>query len=213
MRNRILIAIVLIPVIVFSQDRGSKKTVKKVKTDIPIQAQYSKDFGIKTVNFNKRIDLGGRGEVLEVEFVVRNLTDEPMDLYIFTIATYEKTQQRQTSFDLPIPLKERVRSFVPFPFDLKNFEYTDYDEKGQIKKDRKGQDKKKFIKFPHNPRAGIEPQSGKMYNLKNQLIVRTTHLSRYRTNYFYFNEVAILVFDSEAKPVFRQLYKLKGWRR
>ncbi len=213
-RKLLLIIITATPLVIYSQPKKEKKSdAGFIKSAIPVQSQYSNNFKIKNVYFNKRIDWGGKGDVLEVEFMINNLVDEPQDLYIFIIATYEVKWRGRTSFQTPIPKKERVRSFVPYPFDLKNFEYPDFDRKGNIKKDKKGRDVVKLVKFPKNPKAGTNPETGKPYHLKDNMIIRSTHLSRYRNNYFFFNEVAVLVFDSEGKPAFRQLYALKGYRR
>jgi hypothetical protein len=213
-KKLILIVIITSPLVIYSQPEKEKKAEKGfIKSTIPVQSQYSNEFKIKNIYFNKRIDWGGKGDVLEVEFKIKNMIDDPQDLYIFIIATYEVEWKGRTSFQTPVPRKERVLSFVPFPFDLKNFEYPDVDKNGNIKKDRKGREMVKLVKFPKNPRAGTDPDTGKPYHLKDNLIIRTTHLSRYRNNYFFFNEVAVLVFNSEGKPAFRQLYELKGYRR
>ena len=213
-KSKLIFLILITPVILFSQVKNKKtRGSSVVKTTIPIQAQYSNKFKIKDVSFNKRIDYNGRGEVLEVEFSINNLTDDPMDLYVFVITTFEKNEKIKTSFNIPIPAKEKIRSFVPYPFDLKNFQYPDRDKSGNVKKNDQGKDRIKLVKFPRNPKAGINALTGKPYNLKDKIHVRTIHLSKYRTNFYFFNEAAILVFDRDGKPVFRQLYVLKGFRR
>ena len=50
------------------------------------------------------------------------------------------------------------------------------------------------------------------YHLKDKLNIWTTHLSKYRNNYFFFNEVTILIFDKDGNPLFRQLYSISGKR-
>lgn len=214
LKKLLLIVILITPLLIYSQTEKVNKTDSGfIKSAIPVQAQYSNLFKIKNVYFNKRIDWGGKGDVLEVEFKIQNMIDDPQDLYIFIIATYEIDWRGRTSFQMPIPKKDRVKSFVPYPFDIKNFEYPDVDRKGNIKKDKKGNDAIKLVKFPKNPKAGTNPETGKPYHLKDNLLIRSTHLSKYRNNYFFFNEVAVLVFDSKSKPAFRQLYELRGYRR
>lgn len=202
MMKKILFAVLFmsLSVLLFAQSKQEKKEI--VNTHIPIQSQYSNIFEIRNVYFNRKIDLEGKGEILEIEMEIRNLTDVPMDLYLFTIASYEKVEKTLSSFEVPVPEKERIRNFVPYPDDIKNFEYDDT-KKGGIK----------FVKFPKNPKAGVDASTGKAYHLKNRIIVRTLHLSRYKTNYTYFNEVTILLFDAEGKPVFRQLYTISGTRK
>lgn len=204
--------ILLIPGLLISQDIQTGKGVDKVNTNIPVQAQYSNQFTIKNLFFNKKIDPTGMGEILEIEFLLENLTDDPQDLYIFTIATFEKIEATRSSFERPITLKERVRTFVTYPDDLLNFSYPDLDQQGNQKKDKNGADLIKLLKFPKNPKAGVDALTGKPYRLFDKKHIRTTHLSRYRKNYFFFNNLAVLVFDSEGKPAYRQLYMVKGKR-
>ncbi len=213
-RKLVFIAITITPLVIHSQPKKKTSTDPGfVKSTIPVEAQYSNLFKIKQVYFNKRIDWGGKGDVLEVEFIMKNMIDEPQDLYIFVIATFETDWRGRSSFQKPVPEKDRVKSFVPYPFDLKNFEYPDIDVKGNVRKDRKGREMVKLVRFPINPKAGIDPATGKPYHIKDKLFIRTTHLSRYRNNYYFFNQVSILVFDSKGKPVFRQLFELRGYRR
>ena len=53
----------------------------------------------------------------------------------------------------------------------------------------------------------------KLAVLKEKLLIRTEHLSKYRVNYKYFNYVTIMMFNEKGEPVYRQLYELMGWRR
>lgn len=210
-----LMMIMLSPVLLFSQDAkkeeaSSEKT--RIITNIPVEAQYSNKFAIKNLFFNKRTDLGGKGEILEIEFQLENLTDDPMELYIFTIATYEKVEKTKSSFERPIPKRERVRTFVTYPDDVSNFTYPDTDEKGNIKRDKNGKELMKLVKFPKNPKAGVDPKTGKPYLLNDKLMIYTTHLSPFRRNYFFFNNLAVLIFDSEGKPAYRKLFEIKGKR-
>lgn len=204
--------ILLLPGLLISQENTTTKEDVKSISNIPVQAQYSNNFVIKNLFFNKRIDLGGKGEILEVEFVLENLTDDPQDLYIFTIATFEKKETTRSSFEPPIPPKEKIRTFVTFPDDLSNFSYPDLDEQGKPKKDKNGADIIKLLKFPKNSKAGLDAATGKPYHLVEKMQIRTNHLSKYRKNFYFFNNLAVLVFDSEGKPAFRQLYKIVGSR-
>ncbi len=194
----------------FSQDKKGKVTrekkpekAKSIIKNIPVQAQYSNKLVIKELYFNKRIDFTGKGEILEVEFRAKNKLDDPLDLYIFVIATFEKTQKIRTSFESPIPPKERIRSFVPFPDDIKNFQYPDSKNKGDVK----------LIKYPRDSKAGVNPKTGKPYHIDESLFIRTYHLSKYRNNYFFFNRVTIFIFEKDGSPLFRQTYNISGIRR
>jgi hypothetical protein len=201
----------LLPAIMAAQEDTNKAKVK-INTNIPALSQYSEKFAIKNVFFNKRIEPGLKGELLEVEFLLENKTDDPMDLYIFAVATFEKVEKTKSSLERPVPQKERIRTFVAYPDDITNFTYPDTDVKGNVKKDKDGLELARLMKFPKNPKAGIDPKTGKPYHLTDKLQIYTTHLSKYRMNYFFFNNLAIIVFDAEGKPVFRQLYVIKGKR-
>lgn len=221
MTRRILIFLfLLIPALLSSQGTqplpAKKKTAMNASTSkakIYVQAKYSDQFRIKKVYFNRRLDVAGRGEILEVEMLVENLTDDPIDLYIFTIASYEVDVKSQTSFDRPVPPEKRIKNFRVFPDDIENFKYAYKGKDGKIKKDVWGKDIYLFKKVPRDIKKGVDPATGKIYHIKDKLVIRTYHLSPYRTNYYFFNEAAILAFDKKETPVFRQLYQLKGWRR
>lgn len=205
----------LCPFLLLAQDAkkvDAPKEQSKIITNIPAEAQYSNNFNIKSIFFNKRIDPGGKGEILEVELTLENLTDDPMDLYLFTIATYEKVEKTKSSFERPIPYRERIRTFVTYPDDISNFSYLDTDDKGNVKKDKNGLEMVKLVKFPKNPKAGVDQKNGKPYHLVDKLTIYTTHVSKYRRNYFFFNNVALLIFDSDGKPAYRKLFEIKGKR-
>ncbi len=215
-RNLSITLLIIIPAFLLSQENTPEKKSdttgsSQVKTQIPVQAQYSNRFKIKHVNFNKHIDFWGRGEILEIEFVIINQTDDPMDLYIFTIATYETKREKDSYFKMPIDSEKKI-NFVPHPFDLDNFQYPKTDYKGNLIKDESGNQAMTFITFPKNPKTGINEKTGKPYHLEQKLIIRNTHLSKYRVNYTFFNEATLIIFDKDGNPVFRQLYKLIGKR-
>ncbi len=216
MKKYLLVLLALLcPTLLLSQDVKKEETPKdqsKIITNIPVQAQYSNKFNIKNLFFNKRTDYSGKGEILEVEFTLENLTDDPMDVYIFTIATFEKVEKTKSSFERPVPKRERVRTFVTYPDDLSNFSYLETDDKGNVKKDKDGLEIVKLVKFPKNPKAGVNQKTGKPYHLDDKLTIYTTHISKYRRNYFFFNNLAVLVFDSEGKPAYRKLFEIKGKR-
>ncbi|HOD14946.1 MAG TPA: hypothetical protein PLA65_04510 [Spirochaetota bacterium] len=210
-RNIAITLALLVPALVFSADIDNSKQMN-VRTNIPVLSQYNNTFSIQNLYFNKRIDVTGKGEILEVEFILENLTDDPIDIYLFTIATYEKTEVTKSSFERPIPPKERIRTFVTYPDDIQNFTYPVYDKDGKPQKDENGLDKIKLEKFPKNPKSGVDPSTGKPYHLTDKLVIRTTHISPYRKNYFFFNNLAVLIFDSEGKPAYRKLFEIKGKR-
>ncbi|HSV96673.1 MAG TPA: hypothetical protein VLM75_07045 [Spirochaetota bacterium] len=202
-------AFVIMPLALFAQsgpvkDAPDKKEKSALSvTNIPVQAQYSGKFEVEHCYFNRRIDPGGKGELLEVEIILKSRQNDPLDMYIFTVATYEKVEKTKSSFELPVPERERIRNLVPYPDDIKNYEYDNPDAKG----------KTMLVKHPKNPKAGIDPATGKPYTLKDRLVVRTYHLSPYRVDYVFFNNVIILIFDGEGNPLYRKLYEIKGRRR
>lgn len=173
------------------------------RVDIPVQSLYSNQVKIKDIYFNKRVDVSGKGEVLEVEAIFENLTDNPMDVYVNIIATYEKEEKTNSSFEMPVLEKERIRNFVPYPDDVANYEYTD--SKG----------KKIFQAYPKNTKSGINPLTNKLYLLpvRDMLVVRSYHVSPYRKDFVFFNYVTILVFNKDGNPIMREVYELKGKRK
>lgn len=173
------------------------------KLDIPVQSLYSNQVKIKDIYFNRRVDTAGKGDVLEVEVLFENLTDNPMDIYVNVIATYEKEEKTKSSFEMPIPEKERIRNFVPYPDDIANYEYTD--SKG----------KKILQAYPKNTKSGINPLTNKLYFLpvRDILVVRSYHVSPYRKDFIFFNYVTVLVFDKDGNPIMREVYELKGKRK
>lgn len=205
--------LLLFPIFLFAQDTPVKKTESiEPNSSIPVQAQYSDKFSVSDVCFNKKVELNGRGEILDIVFTLNSHIDDPQDLYIFVIATFEVGKPKETSFDRPIPSHKKMRSFVPYPLDLANFDYSEKDGNGKLIKDDQDKDIHLYKKFPKNPMAGIDPSTGKAYHLTDKIVVRTDHFSKYRHNYAYFNCAIILIFDKEGKPVFRQQYELTGFR-
>lgn len=215
-RIAVLFLFLLIPLSLFSKEpakvkkKEPEKGVRKMQIDrFPPGSILNDRFDVKNVSFNRTHDAKGRGEVLRVEFEVSSFVDEPMDLYIFAIAIHEKIDKSISSFERPIPPKDYIKNFVPFPYDVKNFQNT-VGKKDYV-----------FVKFPRNPKAGINPSTGKQYKLTDKLFVKTTHLSKYRKNYVFFNTVIILIYDAKKlsnargfpMPVFRQVYYISGIRR
>lgn len=209
MKKKILSSIIVLilgimPLSIQGAGDKSKRAASSPATDesalTATQALYSDLIEIKKVYFNKTGDRLGRGEVLEVEFKVKNQIDDPQDLYIFVIATYEKKEKPHSSFNPPVSEKERLKSFVPYPDDIRNFEYTG--KNGETR----------LLKRPKNPKAGINPETGKPYHLTNHVFIRATHLSEYRNNYYFFNRVLILAYNIDGKLIFRQQYKIEGVR-
>lgn len=209
LKKMLAAAFIILPVALFAQagpgkkDAPEPKAKASISTNIPVQAQYSEKFEVEHCYFNRRIDPGGKGELLEIELILKSHWQEPIEMYIFTIATFEKIEKTKSSFEMPVPERERIRNFVPYPDDIKNYEYDNPDAKGATV----------LVKYPKNPKAGVDPSTGKPYTLKDRLVVRAYHLSPYRVNYVFFNNATILIFDGEGKAMFRKLYEIKGRRR
>lgn len=212
-RYVIFILLLIVPAFIFSQEQPAQQKQETKKNLTPVVSQYSHDFAVRDISFNKRIDLSGKGELLEVEFNLVNKTDYAFDLYVFVIASYEVKEKTDSSFEDFIPREKRIRSFIPYPDVPDQFRTPILDEKGNIVKNVHGVDMYEYEKNPRDPRTGVNPETGKPYRLNQKLLIRTYHLSNYRTNYYFFNQAAILIFDKNGNPVFRQLYELNGWRR
>ena len=72
--------------------------------------------------------------------------------------------------------KITITNIASVPDDQKNFEYPDPDNQG----------KTILIKFPRDYKTGINPETGKPYQLSTYLNMYTTHLSKYCLNYVFF---------------------------
>ncbi|HOP29865.1 MAG TPA: hypothetical protein PK293_06085 [Spirochaetota bacterium] len=203
MKRFLSLLILIIPVLLFSQDKDSNTpSGKKV---FPVQAVSTDLFKLYNLSFNKMIP-GYAGEVLEVEFQLKNMIEMPHELYIFVIATYEKSYKTDSSFQSPsLDDPEQIKNIKVFPDDLSNFEYTE--------KDQAGNDKKVYIKYPKNIKAGVNPETGKPYFLDDNFTFRTKFLSKYARRYYYFNEIAILIFDNKEELIYREVFKVKEKKR
>ncbi len=211
----LIFLILLLPMVPFAQETSTSEEKKNTSDYLIITpgARYSDTFEIDKIYFNKTIDLGGRGEVLKVVMVIKNLTDDPQDLYIFTFATYEKPPKELTSFDRPIKQKDKLRNFKPYPDNPENFKYPKKDKWGNTIKNEDGETVMTFHKNPKDPKEGINPRTGKPYHLENKLVVRTQHLSKYKTDYTFFNHLTVIIFNNKLEPVARQIWRFKGYRR
>jgi hypothetical protein len=96
MKRFLSLLIILIPVLLFSQETQTLSG-KKI---FPVLAVKTDLFKVYNMSFNKTIP-GYEGEVLEVEFQIKNLIEMPHELYIFVIATYEKSYKTDSSFQSP----------------------------------------------------------------------------------------------------------------
>lgn len=202
--KHLLIAIFLItPVILFSQEKSADNKIDIRKE--PVLSIYSNLFKFKNLDFSRE-QPDNSGEFLETNFQLENLTNVSMDLYIFVIATYEKDYYTISSFEKPdLEDTNTIKLIKTFPDDITNFEY--------IVKDSTGAEKKVYQKYPKNVKAGVDPQTGKPYNLKDITTFRCRHETKFMKNYYFFNQIAILIFDSEEKLIFRQNYTVSPVKR
>ena len=205
MKQFLISFFVIIPVVLFSQDKSSGDRLDITKK--PILALASESFKIKNLSFSKfQYDI--TGESLETVFQIENLIHPPLEFYIFVIATYELDHiTKFSSFDRPIPVDNNlIKNIQAYPGDIANFEYTDTDENGV--------DIKVYQKYPKDIKAGINQETGKPHIVHDTIIFRAKHFSKFVKNYHFFNTVTILVFDADdEKLVFSQNYKVRPIRR
>jgi len=200
----VFILIMLAQAALFSQDKpapAENSPVKKL-THLPSQPVPTDVFSVRYMTFNKKIELTGKGDLLQVEFQIDNNTDFDRNLYVFVIATIENIVWRYNSFETKKLKVEAVEMpyFVPYPDNLSLYEYED-------------EGKKEFRKMPKDVKAGIVQDTGQPYKLNRNLVIRTTHLCKYRKNYKYFNHVTILIFDDQEELMFSQVYSIDGRRK
>ena len=207
MKHLLISIFLIIPVLLFSQDKPAenktdgqfdikKQPVLSLKTDL---------FKFKNLAFTRETP-DNTGEMLETEFQLENTTNISMDLYIFVIATYEKETLLNSSFQKP-GLEDRnlIKLIKTYPDEVTNYEYT--------VKDETGAEKKVYQKYPKNIKAGINPKTGKAYTLNDTLTFRSRHMSEFIKKYYFFNEITILIFDTDEKLIFRQNYTVKPVKR
>ena len=177
MKRFLSLLIIIIPVLLFSQEKSAEN--KSEIKQYPVQAVGTKLFTIRNLDFNKMIT-SYEGEVLETQFQLVNQIDAPIELYIFVIATYESEYKTKSSFENPaLEDNQLIKNIKVFPDDITNFEYTE--------KDKSGKEKKIYIKYPKNIKAGVNPATGKPYILDEDLTFRTKFISKYGRKYYYFN--------------------------
>lgn len=193
----------LIPLLLYSQEKTADNKLDATKE--PVLSVFTDLFKLKNLCFSK-VQKDNKGEVLETQFQLENLTNVSMDLYIFVIATHEIDFKKETSFDKPdFKDKNSLKLIQTYPDDLSNYEY--------IQKDSSGAEKKVYQKYPKSIKAGINKSSGKPYTLDDSIIFNSSHMSPYIKNYYFFNRITILIFDSDEKLIFRQNYSVKPVKR
>ena len=200
----IIVLIACLPLAVNAQSPAQPEKPKQAegKRDMfPPQTVLNSDFTVSRPSFTRKGDNAGKGEIIEVSFDIENSTDIPKDLYVFVIATYEKTKWIKDSFETKKVRPENVviEYFTCYPDSRKNYEY---EENGQTV----------LRKYPKDYKLGINPATGKIYTLKDKLIIRSEHLTEYRKNFAYFNNVTVVVYDDDGILKYRQTYALEGRR-
>ncbi|HNR88066.1 MAG TPA: hypothetical protein PKM65_06975 [Spirochaetota bacterium] len=197
--------LMLLPVVLVGQE--PKKTDK---FNFPSHSIIDPRFSVKNVTFNNVTDTTGTGETLQVEMELKNNVNDPHSLYVFVFATFEKDPYDDHIMRRPKPLPDPMVYFTAVPADPKNYEYPKENGSGVH-----------FVKFPRDPKLGVDPSTKKPYQLTDNLFIKTKHHSKHRIGFVYFNTVTILVFDEkkltdekgQPSPVFRQVYAIAKKRR
>ncbi len=202
-KKLVYILLFIVPVLIFSQDKpADEKLNATVKDNKPVIAILTDIFQINSLSFNKRHDPKGRGVELQVEFQLYNNTDLKRNLYIFVIGTYEEEVWAKSSiFGTKIlPIRSDIKFIETYPPNNDNFLY----EENGIKL---------YEKYPKDFKLGINPGENKPYSLDEDLIVRTSLISKYRKHYLYFNHVTLIIYGDEGELIYRQVYRIDGYRK
>lgn len=203
MKRFLSLLILIIPVLLFSQEKSGED--KSGKKPFPVLSYNTKLFEVYNMTFSKTVP-GYAGEVLEVQFQIKNQIEAEQQLYIFVVATYESDYRTKSSFESPsLDDPSRIKNIKVFPDDLTNFQYTE--------KNKAGNEEQVYIKYPKNIKAGVNPATGKPYVLDEQLTFMTKFLSNYGRKYYFFNEILVLIFDEKEELLYRQLFKVKEQKR
>lgn len=202
LKRLIYIMFLIYPLIMFSQENTSDEKVSAVVDNKPVLAVFTDVFDIKSLSFNKRNDPKGRGDELQVEFQLYNNTDLKRNLYIFVVATYEEEIWARNSIlgTKIIPIRSDIKFIETYPSDNDNFKY---EENGNTFYD----------KYPKDYKLGINPFESKPYFLDEDLIVRTSIISKYRKHYLFFNHVTLIIYGDEGELMYRQVYRIDGYRK
>lgn len=208
-------------------------TVAQQKGQVqPVESFHSDKIRVEGVNFNKKMDLNNQGEILELEFQISNMTDTDIELYIFTVATFENKPKTPSSFEKPIPEKDRFSTYEFYPKyenhpnKIDNFLVPVKDDKGIVLKDKNGKEIYKLEKNPQDPLKGTD-RANKPYIVKSDknLLIRAPHLSKYRKRYAFFNEASIIIFGKDIDKsgtgnaatipelLYKQNYTITGFKR
>lgn len=206
MKHLLIFLFLITPMLLFSQDKVAENKDNKFDiTKQPVLSVFTDLFKLKNLNFSK-VRLNDNGEILETQFQLENLTNVSMNLYVFVIATYEKEFIPVSSFDKPdLEDKDLIKLIQTYPDELTNYEY--------LEKDSTGSEKKVYQKYPKDIKAGVDKKTGKPYTLDDTITFLSRHQSPYIKKYYFFNQVTILIFDSEEKLIFRQNYKVTPIKR
>ena len=204
MKRFFSIIFVFIPLLLSAQNTARMDSLETIT--VPVEAKFSETFKISPIYFNKRIDPGGLGEILEVEMMFQNLIDEPIDLNVIIVATVEFHPKSDSSFEPPIDKTNIIRYLDASP-DTDNFKYPLKDESGNAQKDYYGIEKFEYKKIPH------DSKKANFITVEDTYMLRTYHMSKFRRKYDFFNAVAILVFNKEGEPIYSCYYTLDKKRR
>lgn len=209
MKRYITFALFLLPVLLFAQETQNQQasqagSTENIEVRRPVQAANTPMFTMKHESFNHKLDLKGRGELLQVEFQLYNDTDVDLKLYIFAIATEEELDWNYNSFGTK-KMNLHDSNILYFKAEPADEELYTYElENGE----------KQLVKYPKDVTAGVNPATGEPYLLKDTMAYRADMLSHYRKKFSFFNHVTILIFDADTNElVFRQIWTLDGRRK
>ena len=208
-----------------AEPRAGGETVEVLSH--PVQSLRTHLFDIEKFTISFGYEHRGFGEILTAEFGIRNKTDNERELYIYTIATEDVDPTGDSTFKRPREEADNVliRNFVPFPVAAEDNNKEFGNMKHMNFRYKLGKDSHPLgtlRKFPHDPKLGIDPSTGKAYKLNETLFVKTQHHSKYRKNYLFFNHVTLLIFDAKNltdekgnlnPPLYRQIYRIEGKRK
>jgi hypothetical protein len=207
MKKVMIFILILLPFVLAAQNEPepeSQNSSNDIEVTRPVQASQSPMITMRYESFNRKLDLYGKGELLQIEFQLHNQTDVDLNLYIFTFATYEEFEYEMNSFgDKPLYLNDmNILYFRADPADEELYTYEKEDGSSY------------FVKHPKDITKGVNPETGEPFKLDNTLIYRTNLLNHYRKKYNYFNMVTVLIFDADNNELlFRQVWTLDGRRK
>ena len=221
---------------IYSQDNKNQDYQPPLRSDYVTGVVTDDRFHVTEFNYSRRYSPEGKGEILEIVFIINNISEKPIDLKMFLLGFLEKNQ-----------VDENYRKLVPYPtwrsrdLDKENIGITLLDSLPKIdpslvtKKYYNTSSGYKKLNYAYagflpylnyidkNFEVGIplkvlyleggfveDVKGYKLIGNKLKTTVTAEFFLPYKTKSDFFNHLGVVLYDTQLKrAVYRQFYKLK----